>query len=154
MEPWEYMYGMGGLRPQRQAPDYSQIMNTLNAISPDPNQAFSAVMDTRGENLGMAPHPLLANKSPEELALYDRFASARQARANQGLLMAGLGGLFGIAPYEAIKGISQNVPGMGGLLSYAGRLTGDPKAEQNYTMNSSTSPASLSNVMAYFRGLF
>jgi len=152
MNPWDYMSGMGGYGGS--SPDYGDISSTLRKISPDPNTAFSAVMDARGENPGSLSHPLLSGKSPEELALYDRYASAQQARQSQGLPMAFLGGLTGIAPYEAFKGVSQNVPGASGLLGMMGRLTGDPKAEQNYAMNSSTSPASFSNVASYFRGLF
>jgi hypothetical protein len=146
------MQGMGGFDFSG-GPDYNSISNTLRQISPDPNAAFSAVMDTRGENPGGIPHPLLQGKSPEELALYDRYGSAQQARQTLGFPMAAMGALP-IAAYEGIKGISQNVPGMSGLLPMIGRLTGDKKAEQNYAMNSSTSPASFNNVSAYLRGLF
>lgn len=132
-------------------PDYFNIGSTLDQIG-DPNQAFSAVMDTRGENPGTAPHPLLAGKSPEELALYDRFASARQAKQELGFPMAALGALP-IAAYEGIKGIEQNIPFARGILGKIGRLTGDPKAEQNYAQTSTTSPASLENVFAYLKGL-
>ena len=144
------MSGMGGFG-QEQDP-FASVRNTFQAISPDPNQGFSAIMDARGENPSGMTHPLLAGKSPEELALFDRFGSAAQARSNLGLPMAALGA-FPIAAYEGIKGISQNVPGMGGLLPLIGRMTGDPKAEQNYAMNSSTSPASFNNVRAYLAGL-
>ena len=145
--------GLGGFREEDYSSPFSDVSSTLRSISPDPNQAFSAVMDTRGENPGGIPHPLLAGKSPEELALYDRYASASQARNNLGLPLAALGG-FPIAAYEGIKGLSQNVPGMGWLLPTIGRMTGDPKAAQNYALNQSTSPASFRNVGAYFAGLF
>ena len=120
----------------------------------DPNQAFSKVMDARGENPGASVDPRLAGLSPDKLAILDRVGSARQARESQGLPLAFLGGALGIAPYEGLKWIGQNVPGGKNLFQAAGRLTGDAKADDNYDLDETTSPASLKNIAAYFSGLF
>lgn len=138
--------------PKREEEDPYKEREALLASLGDENQAFSKVMDARGENPGVSAIPELAEKSPEELAILDRLSSGQQARKSLGLVGSVLGGVAGIAPYEAIKGISQNVPGASKLLMYAGKLTGDPKAEDNYTLNARSSPASMENIYSYFRG--
>jgi len=118
----------------------------------DEDKAFSLVTEARGEFPG-TPDARLSSLSPNDLALLDRLASGQQARARLGWPMAAAGGLVGIAPYEILKGISQGL-GTSGLMSFAGRFTGDPSHNaENYQLGPSTSDASLDNVAAYFEGI-
>lgn len=135
-------------------PAFADLAALLEKLG-DPDQAFSRVMDARGENPGAgAITESLQGLDPATLALLDRMGSARQARSSIGLPMAALGGLLGIAPYEAFKGLAQAVPSVGQpILRAAGGATGDPKASANYTLDKTSSPASLQNVLAYFYGL-
>ncbi len=147
MEPWEYMGGMGGFGS---SPDYSSIQNTLRQISPDPGAQLSAVMDTRGENPYGIPNPLLQGKSPEELALYDRYAGGQQAYQQYGPAA-----FLGVVPhlgYEGLKGITQAAPSLGNAFNSIGRLFGGSSGAGDFSQTQDTSPASFNNPMAYLRG--
>lgn len=145
-------------RPQppkpRPTPSFADLATLIAGLG-DADQAFSKVKDARGENPGASVvDPSLQGLDPATLALLDRMSSARQARASTGLPLAALGGLLGIAPYEALKGAAQAVPAVGGpVLRAAGKLTGDPNADANYAADDTSSPASIQNILAYFYGL-
>jgi hypothetical protein len=145
------------LRPmavKKTVPKFSDLADLIARLG-DPDQAFSKVKDARGENPGAGSiDPLLQNLDAPVLALLDRMSSAKQAKKAIGLPMAGLGGLLGIAPYEALKGAAQAVPSVGmPIFKAAGAVTGDPNAGANYSLDQTSSPASLQNVLAYFYGL-
>jgi len=125
-----------------------RLLRTLG----DPNQAFSKVMDARGENPGSTPDPALAQLSAEDLALLDRVGSGRQARHTLGAPLALLGGVLGIAPYEALKWAGQNLPGGRAAMGAAGKIIGTPP--EAMALDKSSSPASARNVAAFFSGVF
>jgi len=145
MGPWDYMAGMGGY--QEPEFDYSSITKQLG----DPNQALSAIMDARGENPGGMVNPLLQNRSPEELALLDRYAGGRQAYDQYG--PAAMLGAIPHAGYEALKGVTQNVPALGNAFNSIGRLFGGQGGAGDFSQDQTTSSATPRNPLAYLQGV-